>query len=66
MSNTPALVPVKYVGPFDAVIVAGIAGEVESGQTVEVSAELAKSLLEQDTNWATGKKSAATTNTEGA
>ncbi len=41
---------VKYVGPYDAVDVAHLVG-VKHGESVEVSAELGKSLLEQDTNW---------------
>lgn len=41
---------VKYVGPHDAVDVADLVG-VKQGDPVEVSAELGKSLLEQETNW---------------
>ena len=57
---------IKYVGPFDAVEVDGL-GVVENGESVEAPTELAKSLLEQETNWTAGKKSAAKTDdTEGA
>ncbi|WP_332645111.1 hypothetical protein [Aeromicrobium sp.] len=61
MSTTP----VKYVGPFDAVEVpAANLLEVKNGETVEVDADLAKSLLDQPDNWRPGKKS--TNQTEGA
>lgn len=40
---------VQYVGPHDAVEVAGRV--VKQGESVEVSAALAESLLEQETNW---------------
>ena len=53
---------VKYVGPHDAVDVAHLVG-VKQGESVEVSTELGKSLLEQETNWqpvtATEKKKGA-------
>jgi hypothetical protein len=51
---------VKYVGPHDAVDVHGV-GTVAQGETVEVSAELGKSLCEQATNWqpVTAKTAAA-------
>lgn len=53
---------VKYVGPYDAVDVAHLVG-VKQGEAVEVSAELGKSLCEQDANWqpvtATEKKKEA-------
>lgn len=41
---------VKYVGPYDAVDVAHLVG-VKQGEEVDVSAELGKSLCEQETNW---------------
>jgi len=40
---------IKYVGPHDAVEVAGQV--VKQGESAEFPAEIAKSLLEQDTNW---------------
>lgn len=50
---------VKYVGSHDAVDVAGLV--VAQGESVEVSAELGKSLCEQATNWqpVTAKTAAA-------
>lgn len=54
---------IKYVGPFDAVEVDGL-GVVQNGESVEVDSDLAKSLLEQESNWASGKKPAATENKE--
>ncbi len=51
---------IKYVGPYDAVDVAHLVG-VKQGEEVDVSAELGKSLLEQETNWqpVTAKTAAA-------
>lgn len=54
---------IKYVGPFDAVEVDGL-GVVQNGESVEVDSDLAKSLLEQESNWASGKKPVATENKE--
>jgi hypothetical protein len=50
---------VTYVGPHDAVDVLGV-GTVAQGKSVEVSAEIGKSLLKQADNWqpATAKKGA--------
>lgn len=56
---------VKYVGPYDAVDVAHLVG-VKQGEAVEVSAELGKSLCEQDTNWQpVTAKTASAENKEG-
>jgi hypothetical protein len=41
---------VKYVGPFDAVDVAGV-GTVKRGESVDVPAVMAKSLCEQGEAW---------------
>ncbi len=41
---------VQYVGNHDAVDVPDV-GTVQQGESVEVSAELGKSLLQQATNW---------------
>jgi hypothetical protein len=49
---------IKYAGPFDAVEVDGL-GVVQSGEIVEAGPDLANSLLEQGTNWVSGKKPAA-------
>ena len=54
---------VKYMGPFDAVIVAGV--EAKRGEPIEVDDVLGSSLLEQEDNWRAASSRKHATSEEG-
>lgn len=57
---------VKYVGPYDEVDIPDARLQCKRNQTIEVSSQLASSLLEQTDNWTktTATKSAQTAEEE--